>query len=68
LHRLAAPFPKTVARRNPAEAVKLHLVSGAGGETDLMLDGFVNALDAATRATADVTPSPGLNALAKPKG
>ena len=34
------------APANPVEATKWHLISKARGETDLMLDDFVNELDA----------------------
>ena len=33
------------APKNPVEATKWHLISKAGGETDLTLDDFVNKLD-----------------------
>jgi TPR repeat protein len=49
---------------NLAEAAKWHLISRAGGETDLELDDVVNKLDAQTRATAEKTAKPWLDEIA----
>ena len=51
------------APKNPVEATKWHLISKAGGETDLMLDDFVNSLDADTRAAGEKAAKPWVNAL-----
>ena len=39
----------------------------ARGETDLLLDDFVNGLDADTRAAGEKAAKPWLDALKKPK-
>ena len=56
------------APNNPVEATKWHLISKARGETDLMLDDFVNNLDAPTRAAGEKAAKPWLDALGRPKG
>jgi TPR repeat protein len=56
------------APKNPVEATKWHLISKARGETDLLLDDFVNGLDADTRAAGEKAAKPWLDALKKPKG
>jgi len=56
------------APKNPVEAVKWRLISKAGGETDLKLDDFVNALDADTRSAGEKAAKPWLEALKRPKG
>jgi hypothetical protein len=40
----------------------------ARGETDLLLDDFVNSFDAETRAAGEKAAKPWLDALRKPKG
>ena len=55
------------APKNPVEATKWHLISKARGETDLLLDDFVNGLDPATRAAGEKAAKPWLDALKKPK-
>jgi TPR repeat protein len=55
------------APKNAVEATKWHLVSKARGETDLLLDDFVNGLDADTRAAGEKAAKPWLDALKKPK-
>jgi uncharacterized protein len=54
--------------KNPVEAVKWHLISKARGETDLMLDDYVNSLDAKTRDAGEKLAKPWLDALKKPAG
>jgi TPR repeat protein len=54
------------APKNPVEATKWHLISKARGETDLLLDDFVNSLDAATRAAGEKAAKPWLDALKRP--
>ncbi len=49
---------------NLAEAAKWHLVSRAGGETDLELDDVVNKLDPQTRAAAEKAAKPWLDEIA----
>jgi hypothetical protein len=49
---------------NLAEAAKWHLVSHAGGETDLELDDVVNKLDPQTRAAAEKAAKPWLDEIA----
>jgi TPR repeat protein len=56
------------APKNPVEATKWHLISKARGETDLLLDDFVNGLDPDTRAAGEKAAKPWLDALHKPKG
>ena len=56
------------APKNPVEAAKWHIISKARGETDLMLDDFVNNLDAPTRAAAEKAAKPYLGALKRPPG
>jgi hypothetical protein len=48
---------------NLTEAAKWHLVSKAAGETDLMLDDFVNNLDAKLRAQAEKEAKPWIAAI-----
>ena len=55
------------APANPVEATKWHLISKARGETDLMLDEFVNKLDANTRAAGEKAAKPWLDALKRPR-
>ena len=54
------------APANPVEATKWHLISKARGETDLMLDDFVNKLDPTTRAAGEKAAKPWLDVLKKP--
>src|ERR1700735_4890264 len=54
------------APANPVEATKWHLISKARGETDLMLDEFVNKLDANTRAAGEKAAKPWLNVIKRP--
>jgi TPR repeat protein len=54
------------APKNAVAATKWHLVSKAHGETDLMLDDFVNGLDAKTREAGEKAAKPYLDALKKP--
>jgi len=49
---------------NLAEAAKWHLISQAGGETDLELDDVVNKLDPQTRAAAEKAAKPWLDEIA----
>jgi TPR repeat protein len=49
---------------NLAEAAKWHLISQAGGETDLELDAVVNKLDPPTRAAAEKAAKPWLDQIA----
>ena len=49
--------------KNPVEATKWHLISRARGETNLMLDEFVNHLDAETRAAGQQAAKPWLDAI-----
>ncbi len=56
------------APKNPVEATKWHLISKAGGETDIMLDEFVAKLDADTRAAGEKAAKAWLDALKEPKG
>ncbi|MGD0026044.1 MAG: HcpA family protein, partial [Xanthobacteraceae bacterium] len=51
---------------NPVEATKWHLISKAGGETDLTLDDFVNKLAADTRAAGEKAAKPWLDAIKRP--
>ena len=46
--------------------MKWHLISKARGETDLMLDDYVNSLDAKTRAAGEAAAKPWIDALKKP--
>ena len=55
------------APKNPVEATKWHLISKARGETDLLLDDFVNSLDPETRAAGEKAAKPWLDALKKLK-
>ena len=55
------------APANPVEATKWHLVSRAHGETDLMLDDYVNKLDADTRAAGEKAAKPWIDAIKPPK-
>jgi uncharacterized protein len=48
---------------DPVEAAKWHLISKAAGETDLVLDDFVNKLDAKTRAAAAEAAKPWISAV-----
>jgi TPR repeat protein len=45
------------------EATKWHLISRAGGETDLELDNIVNKLDPQTRAAGEKAAKPWLDAM-----
>jgi hypothetical protein len=54
------------AAKNPVEATKWHLISKARGETDLILDDFVNNLDATTHAAGEKAAEPWLEALKEP--
>ncbi len=56
------------APKNPVEATKWHLISKAGGETDIMLDEFVGKLDPDTRAAGEKAAKAWLDALKEPKG
>jgi hypothetical protein len=49
--------------RDLTEAAKWHLISRAGGETDLELDDVVNKLDPQTRAAAEKAAKPWLDAI-----
>jgi hypothetical protein len=51
------------AQRDLAEATKWHLISRAGGETDLELDDVVNKLDPQTRAAGEKAAKPWLDAI-----
>jgi TPR repeat protein len=51
------------APRDLAEATKWHLISRAGGETDLELDDVVNKLDQQTRAAGEKAAKPWLDAI-----
>jgi TPR repeat protein len=51
------------APRDLAEATKWHLISRAGGETDLELDDVVNKLDPQTRAAGEKAAKPWLDAI-----
>ena len=51
------------APRDPVKAVKWHLVSRAGGETDITLDDFMSKLDAATVAEGTKQAQPWIDAL-----
>src|SRR5690242_2025520 len=51
------------AQQDLAEATKWHLISRAGGETDLELDDFVNKLDPQTRAAGEKAAKPWLDAI-----
>jgi TPR repeat protein len=55
------------APANPVEATKWHLISKARGETDLMLDDFVNKLDANTRAAGEKAAKPWLDVIKRPR-
>ena len=48
---------------DPVKAVKWHLVSRAGGETDITLDDFMAKLDAATVAEGTKQAKPWIDAL-----
>jgi len=48
---------------NPVEATKWHLISRAGGETDLELDAFVDKLDPDTRAAGEKAAQPWIDAI-----
>jgi uncharacterized protein len=50
---------------DPVEAAKWHLISKAAGETDLVLDDFVNRLDAKTRAAAEKAAKPWVDVIQK---
>jgi uncharacterized protein len=54
------------APANPVEATKWHLISRAGGETNLTLDDFVDRLDAETRAAGERAAKPWLDVMQKP--
>ena len=54
--------------KNPVQAVKWRLISKARGETDLMLDDYVQSLDAKTRDAGEEAAKPWLDALKKPAG
>ena len=58
--------PSVDSAQNAVAATKWHLVSKAHGETDLMLDDFVNGLDAKTREAGEKAAKPYLDALKKP--
>ena len=51
------------APRDLSEAAKWHLISRAGGETDLELDDLVNKLDPQTRAAGEKAAKPWLDAM-----
>ena len=51
------------APRDLGEATKWHLISRAGGETDLELDDVVNKLDPQTRAAGEKAAKPWLDAI-----
>ena len=51
---------------NPVEAAKWHLISKAGGETDLTSTTYVDKLDAETRAAGEKAAKPWLDAANKP--
>src|SRR6516162_8675253 len=51
------------APRDLGEATKWHLISRAGGETDLELDDVVNELDPQTRAAGEKAAKPWLDAI-----
>jgi len=51
------------APANPVEATKWHLISRAGGETDLELDAVMDKLDPATRAAGEKAAKPWLDAM-----
>jgi hypothetical protein len=55
------------APANPVEATKWHLVSKAHGETDLVLDDFVNKLDPETRAAGEKAAKSWVDALKPPR-
>lgn len=50
-------------KADPLDAAKWHLISRAAGETDLVLDDFVNKLDAKTRASAEEAAKPWIAAI-----
>jgi uncharacterized protein len=50
---------------DPVEATKWHLISRAGGETDLELDAFMDKLDPKTRGAGEAAAKPWLDALQK---
>jgi uncharacterized protein len=56
------------APKNAVDATKWHLISKAGGETDLTLDDFVGKLDPDTRAAGEKAAKAWLDALKEPKG
>jgi len=51
------------APRDVAEATKWHLISRAGGETDLELDDVINKLDPQTRAAGEKAAKPWLDTI-----
>jgi uncharacterized protein len=54
------------APADPVQATKWHLISKAGGETNLTLDNFVNKLDAHTRSAGEEAAKNWIEALKKP--
>jgi TPR repeat protein len=54
------------APADPVRATKWHLISKAGGETNLTLDNFVNKLDAHTRSAGEEAAKSWVEALKKP--
>ena len=56
------------APKNPVEATKWHLISKAGGETNITLDEFVGKLDPESRAAGEKAAKAWLDALKEPKG
>ena len=54
------------APKNPVEATKWHVISKARGETDLLLDDYVNNLDADSRAGGEKAAKVWLDAMSKP--
>ena len=48
---------------DPIEATKWHLVSRAGGETDLELDAFMEKLDPKARSAGEAAAKPWLDAM-----
>jgi uncharacterized protein len=51
------------APKNPVEATKWHVISKARGETDLLLDDYVNNLDADSRSAGEKAAKTWLDAL-----
>jgi hypothetical protein len=49
--------------RDLTEATKWHLISRAGGETDLELDDVINKLDPQTRTAGEKAAKPWLDAI-----